>query len=67
MPSLEKITNLTREELQIIMKQLFSVISYLHARDICHRDIKPDNILYDRSTKTIKLIDFGISKKFVIR
>ena len=29
-----------------------------------HRDIKPTNILYDPKGKTIKLIDFGISKRF---
>ena len=39
-------------------------LEYLHERDIVHRDIKPENILYIPETKTIKLIDFGISKRF---
>jgi serine/threonine protein kinase len=29
-----------------------------------HRDIKPENILYDEKTKQIKIIDFGISRRF---
>ena len=36
----------------------------MHRQDIVHRDIKPENILYDPVKKTIKLIDFGISKRF---
>lgn len=29
---------------------------------MCHRDIKPDNILYDPVKRKIKLIDFDISR-----
>ena len=36
-------------------------------KEIAHRDIKPENILYDREAKTIKVIDFGISKKYKMR
>ena len=28
-----------------IMTQLFEAIEYLHNRKVCHRDLKPDNIL----------------------
>ena len=37
-------------------------LNYIHSKGICHRDIKPDNILYDRKNKKIKVIDFGISR-----
>lgn len=30
---------------------------------VCHRDIKPDNILYDRKNRKVKLTDFGESKE----
>ena len=30
------------------MKQLLDILHYIHSKNICHRDIKPDNILYDR-------------------
>lgn len=43
-----------------IMKQLASVLVYMHHRGVVHRDIKPDNILVDKSGN-IFLTDFGIS------
>ena len=36
-------------------------INYLHKFYINHRDIKLDNIVYDKKNKTIKLVDFGFS------
>jgi serine/threonine protein kinase len=37
-------------------------IKHLHGKGVSHRDIKPDNLLYDQKTGNIKLIDFDISK-----
>lgn len=34
----------------------------MHRVGVCHRDLKPDNILYDRETGNIKIIDLGVSK-----
>lgn len=34
----------------------------MHQNKVCHRDIKPDNILYDQTNRKIKLTDFGESK-----
>ena len=43
-----------------IFKQIVSSLSYCHQKNICHRDLKLDNILIDKAG-VVKLIDFGFS------
>ena len=43
-------------------KQTLEALAYLKAEGICHRDIKPGNIVMD-SGGDIKVIDFGVAKK----
>ena len=44
-----------------IIRQLVNVVYYLTLQNIDHRDLKDENILYNPTTKQIKLIDFGAS------
>ena len=41
--------------------QIVLALGYLHSKDICHRDMKLENILIDE-TGYLKLIDFGLAK-----
>jgi len=43
--------------------QLFRALNYIHKDNICHRDIKPQNLLCDPSTGQLKLCDFGSAKQ----
>ena len=54
------------QTLKKIFEQVLSGLAYMHKMNICHRDIKPDNILYDPETEQVKIVDFGISKKTAI-
>lgn len=44
------------------MSKLLESVNLLHQESVCHRDLKPQNILYDAKENKIKIIDFGISK-----
>jgi len=44
-----------------IFSQLVSSVVHIHSCAISHHDLKPTNIMYDSTTSTLKLIDFGYS------
>ena len=50
------------EKIQIYMFQLLSCIDRIHSVGIIHRDIKPDNFLFNVETNDCCLIDFGLSE-----
>ncbi|KAL5525131.1 hypothetical protein ACEPAF_9000 [Sanghuangporus sanghuang] len=47
-----------------IAMEMLKTISHLHEIRIAHLDIKPGNILWDRSTRTVRVIDFDSSWTF---
>ncbi|CAI9770469.1 unnamed protein product [Fraxinus pennsylvanica] len=56
-------TQFTEPEAAAVLKQLMIAISCCHQLGIAHRDIKPDNILFD-SAGRLKLADFGFAEWF---
>lgn len=50
---------------QLYMYQLFRSLAYIHSLGICHRDIKPQNLLLDPESAVLKLCDFGSAKQLL--
>ncbi len=42
-------------------KQMLNAFSYVHSKQIYHRDLKPDNILITHKGDNVKIIDFGLA------
>ncbi|KAI8874339.1 Pkinase-domain-containing protein [Ramicandelaber brevisporus] len=51
--------------IRLYMYQLFRSLAYIHALGICHRDIKPQNLLVGTTDGVLKLCDFGSAKRLV--
>ncbi len=49
----------SEEEVITLLQQILPVLSYIHSRDVIHRDISPDNLIWRRSDNLPVLIDFG--------
>ena len=45
------------------MKSLFPAVKALHSHGVIHCDIKPSNVLFNRKSKKLKLIDLGLSQE----
>ena len=51
-----------KEFLEIAI-EITAGIDDIHANNIIHKDINPANIVYNRETKQLKIIDFGIATR----
>jgi eukaryotic-like serine/threonine-protein kinase len=52
--------DIPRAAIQPLIQQLVSAVRFLEARDLVHRDIKPQNIKVDADFTALKLLDLGV-------
>mmetsp|Transcript_408 Transcript_408/g.725 ORF Transcript_408/g.725 Transcript_408/m.725 type:complete len:302 (+) Transcript_408:91-996(+) len=48
------------------MYQLISGTAHCHSHRVLHRDLKPQNLLIDNTSRCLKLADFGLARAFGI-
>ncbi|KAJ8676843.1 hypothetical protein QAD02_012630 [Eretmocerus hayati] len=65
-PTIREEFDLTDEEKLFIIEQAATGLTYIHSQSILHRDIKPGNILVNKTCLHVKICDLGLaSSKFI--
>jgi calcium-dependent protein kinase len=55
----------SESDASLVLYQILSAAAYLHDRNVVHRDLKFQNILFvDQDNLDVKIIDFGLAKKY---
>ena len=62
MMHLERLGTMNVDNSRMIMYNLLVALGDMHARGFVHRDLKPDNIVFDHRGQ-LKLIDFGLTHR----
>ncbi len=49
------------DEVKVLLKHVNQALQFMNDSGVSHRDIKPDNLIYDAENKRWVLVDFGIA------
>lgn len=53
----------TENQVMQLLKEVLSILEFVHSQGVIHRDIKPDNLIRRHSDNKLVLIDFGAVKQ----
>lgn len=63
-----EVKKFTEIQAAALMQQIFEAVFYMHSKQVCHRDLKPDNIMFVKrdsiERSVLKIIDFGSACTF---
>jgi len=65
-PLVKKKLVMPLRHVKLYVYQICRALSYIHSLGICHRDIKPQNLLINPESHELKLCDFGSAKVLVV-
>ena len=55
----------TEERVIELLKDCSSILSFIHSKNVIHRDVKPDNLIRRNSDGKLVLVDFGTVKEII--
>lgn len=58
--------NIAPTTVKSLMYQLCKGVAFCHGHGILHRDLKPHNLLMDRTTMMLKIADLGLARAFTV-
>ncbi|OIW07942.1 hypothetical protein TanjilG_20043 [Lupinus angustifolius] len=58
--------NIPPATVKSLMYQLCKGVAFCHGHGILHRDLKPHNLLMDRTTMMLKIADLGLARAFTV-
>lgn len=61
MPEQNIFDKVCEKEIMALFRQILKGVEYIHSQDFIHRDLKPQNILFDCNHSKIKIGDFGLA------
>lgn len=56
---------LTDYEVRLYLYKLLQALDFAHSRGLMHRDVKPRNIVINRRTRSLRLIDWGLGDFYI--
>ncbi|KAJ3129994.1 Casein kinase II subunit alpha [Nowakowskiella sp. JEL0407] len=58
----EMFLKFTDRDCKLYMYKLLAALKFAHEKGVMHRDVKPQNIMFDPKTKDLRLIDWGLAE-----